>query len=329
MTSNTLILPRPGSIPPTKTPTPIKAPSETTFTSTFGQLLPKATYIKTPIGRIAYYSLPPKESCPENQSNSDSISRVMFIHGVQTPAIGLYPLAHELSTRFPSTHCVLVDLWGHGLSDTPILPHSASLFHSLITTVLDTLAWDSTHVLGYSFGGSTAASFTAQWPERVKSMVLVAPAGLVRFEGFSSTEQRYLVGGEDEEEEAGKWVIEWLEGGELVVPNDWEERVANEEVVAEAVRDWEMKVHEGHMASVVGIVRDGGVWGKHAEFMAAAKTGVPGFCVLGQLDDLCSVQDLEDVGMRNVAVVSEVGHGVVRQRVSEVASLVEEFWNSL
>jgi hypothetical protein len=136
-------------------------------------------------------------------------------------------------------------------------------------------------------------------------------------------------GGEELEEAARTWIIQTLEGGELVVPADWKERVARGEVVAEAVRNWEMRVHEGHAASVVGIFRDGGVRGKEAEFAEAAKKGIGSLCILGELDDLCTEQDLNDAGFRNVVVVPQVGHGIPRQKVQEVTKLVEAFWNKI
>jgi hypothetical protein len=160
-------------------------------------------------------------------------------------------------------------------------------------------------------------------------MVLVAPAGLLRSTQFDEVQRNYLRGGPGLEDAAGAWILEFLEGGQLVVPSDWKERVARGEVVAEAVRDWQMKVHQGHAASVVGIFRDGGVLDKHAEFAEAATKGINSLCILGELDDLCSVQDLHDIGMRNVSVVSQVGHGVVRQKVPDVARLIENFWHKL
>lgn len=322
--SNPLVLPRPGAASSDTAPHSIQAPSEETFISTFGQLLPKASYLQTPKGKAAYYEIHP--------SSSDAkapISRVLFIHGVQTPAIGLQPLASVLSSRFPRAHCVLVDLWGHGLTETPVAAHEPALFHGLLEALMNQLQWEKAHLVGYSFGGSTTATFAAAYPERVESMVLVAPAGLLRSEKFTELERSYLRGGEGLEEQARAWVLEFLEGGELVVPADWEERVGRGEVVAEAVRDWQMKEHAGHPASVVGIFRDGGVLDKHAGFAEAAKKGIASLCVLGELDDLCTVQDLQDIGMHNVAVVPQVGHSVVRQKVLEVSLLIEEFWNTL
>lgn len=323
MANDLLVLPRPGT-EKADAPKVIKAPSEAAFTTTFGSILPKASYLETPNGLAAYYSLEPSST-----PNSSKVSRVLFIHGVQTPALGLQPLATTLSTRFPSAHCVLVDLWGHGLTDTPVVPHTPELFHDLLLALMQKLEWDDAHFVGYSFGGSTTASFVAKHAERVNSMVLVAPAGLVRSAQFDEVQQGYLQGGEGLEGLAREWITEWLEDGELIVPSDWKERVARGEIVAEAVRDWEVRVHEGHMASVVGIVRDGGVFDKHSAFVEAARTYTPSLCILGELDGLCSVQDLVDVGMENVAVVPQIGHGVVRQKVPEVAGLIEKFWRHL
>ncbi|KAJ5776514.1 uncharacterized protein N7511_001525 [Penicillium nucicola] len=322
---NSLVLPRPGTAKSNQPP--IQAPSEADFGAAFGNLLPSASYLQTPNGRIAYYELSPSSAAPTDLKQP--ISRVLFVHGVQTPAIGLQPLASALSSRFPYAHCVLVDLWGHGLTETPIAPHEAALFHSLLEDVMVHLEWETAHFVGYSFGGSTTASFAAAYPHRVEAMVLVAPAGLLRSGQFDEVQRSYLRGGDGLEEDARRWIMEFLEGGQLVVPSDWKERVGRGEVVAEAVRDWEMREHQGHAASVVGIFRDGGVLDKHAEFAEAAKKGIESLCILGELDDLCTVQDLHDVGLRNVSVVPQVGHGVVRQKVPEVAQLIEDFWHRL
>ena len=326
MSNASIVLPRPGTAKSGDAPQSIQAPSEAAFIATFGNLLPRASYLRTPNGRAAYYELPPSSPAPIDRKRP--ISRVLFVHGVRTPALGLQPLASALSSRFPYAQCVLVDLWGHGLTDTPFVAHEPALFHALLEALMLQLGWDDAHFVGYSFGGSTTATFTAAHPERVTSMVLVAPAGLIRAARYNELQRSYLHGGEGLEDRARAWILELLEGGPLVVPSDWKERVKRGEVVAEAVRDWQMREHKGHIASVVGIYRDGGVQDRDAEFAEAAKK-VQSLCILGELDDVCSVQDLHDVGMRNVAVVPQVGHGVVRERAPEVAQLIEDFWDKL
>lgn len=318
-----LVIPRPGQKP--KNPQrPIPGPSETDFTKTFGTLLPPAHFLSTTNGKAAYYEILPPTAKEDNNSASNSQSRILLIHGVQTPALGMLPLARALQKSFPHVHFVLLDLWGHGLSDTPIVPHEASLFHGLIDALLDHLNWPSAHLIGFSFGGSLTAGYVATRPERVQSFVLVAPAGLRRSENFN---QAHLRG--DDEVAARKWVLNILEGGELVVPQDWKERIELGEVVAEAVREWQIRMHPGHVASVVAIFRDGGVMDKHGVFETAAEKEKPSLVVLGELDDLCTEGELRGLGFRDVSVVPGVGHGVVRERVPEVQSLISGFWGNI
>lgn len=297
------------------------------MTSVFGHLLPPAAHLSTPLGRAAYYVYPPLEP-------GQTPMRILMVHGIQTPALGLHPLANALGSKFPSASIAVFDHWGHGLSDTPITPHTPALFYELIDLVLAELNWPSAHLIGYSFGGATVAGFAAseRGAAKVESMVLVAPAGLVVSSSLpEEARTKYLPGGGSDEDErkAREWILDFLEGGELVVPSDWKEKVARGEVVAEAVREWEMRAHEGHLASVIAIFRDGGVMDNHAVFVKAAKTGFKTLAVLGELDGFCSAQQLYDVGINNVVVVPQAGHALVRQRVPEVAQHIERFWQGI
>jgi pimeloyl-ACP methyl ester carboxylesterase len=319
-----LLLPRPGA----ETSVPVDSipgPSEYLFTQTFGHHLPLAKYISTAYGEIAYYTYsPPSQAIKPDQATTTSPSRVLFLHGVQTPALGLQPLASTLHTSFPNAEFVLVDLWGHGLSSTPIAAHKPSLFHLLIDSVLETLDWESCHLVGYSFGGSTAISYIASSAPRAKkveSVVLVAPAGLWKAEGLDEV-SLYSV----EFDVAKIRMLELLEGGPLVVPPDWEARISRGEIVAEKLREWQMQVHAGHTASVIGIVRDGGIMGQEEVFRAGVETQIPTIAVLGETDDVVFEKDLKAIGLDNVVVVKGVGHGVVRQEVGEVAKIITTFW---
>ncbi|KAH8759495.1 Alpha/Beta hydrolase protein [Diaporthe sp. PMI_573] len=317
-----LVLPRPGAAHEARS-LPIPAPTEAIFTETFGKLLPPAQFFTTSHGKSAYYELPPTSNTPPSRSPD----RVLFLHGVQTPALGMLPLAGALHAAFPQAHCVLLDWWGHGLSETPVEPHEGALFHDQVDALLDHLGWPAAHFVSFSFGCTATASYVARrGRERVRSMAFVAPAGFLRSADLTELQRAYIRGGSSIEDEAREWVLEFLEGGEMVVPADWKERVARGEVVPEAIRKWQMRVHPGHTASVVGIVRDGAVFDNHADFAKAAGMGLESIFVLGGLDDLCSPSDLEQVGFNNVKVVPEAGHGVVRDKVAEVAGFIGDFW---
>lgn len=210
------------------------------------------------------------------------------------------------------------------------MAHEPSLFHSLLDSLLAHLNWPNAHFVGYSFGGATVAPFATAYPHRVESFALVAPAGLIKAERFGEVGNAYLRGGDDvSDAKVQNWVLETLEGGPLIVPADWKERVSRGGVVAEAIKDWEIRHHKGHMASVVGIFRDGGVLDRQDQFVEAAKAGIRNVCVVGEYDDWSTEKDLKEVGFEDVVVVPGVGHGVVRERVAEVADVIERFWKGL
>nr|OQO16160.1 hypothetical protein B0A51_17187 [Rachicladosporium sp. CCFEE 5018] len=321
-----VFLPRPSEQQGLPKP-PISGPSESAFTTIFGALLPPAQYLQTPVGKAAFYALAPPNL--RSSSSPNPPFRVLLLHGVQTPALGLLPLATALQESYPHAHFVLLDLWGHGLSDTPMEPHAPQLFHQLIGGLLDHLSWPSAHFLGYSFGGATTTGYVAARPERLDSLVLVAPAGLMRLNDFTAEEQTYLGEQTDDEAKAHDWIINWLEDGGDVVPEDWKERVDRGEVVPAAVRQWQKREHRGHVASIVSMFRDGGALDGQHVFSEAARKGSKLLVVLGETDDVCSVRDLEEVGFKNVHVIRGAGHGVVRERVPEVAALISSFWDGL
>jgi hypothetical protein len=145
----------------------------------------------------------------------------------------------------------------------------------------------------------------------------------------SDFDEAHFVSGGDEGA-ARKYIInDVLEDGGLVVPEDWEERVAKGEVVAPALRDWQMRNHPGHAASVVGVFRDGGVLDNDGAFVRALESGVPNLVVLGEGDDVCTKEQLVELGFRDVKAIGDVGHEVVRVKVPEVAAFIGEFWKGL
>jgi pimeloyl-ACP methyl ester carboxylesterase len=75
----------------------------------------------------------------------------------------------ELAERF---RVVRYDPRGTGKSNVPeeLFSHYEDL-HAL----LDFLKVETTHLLGFSFGGGVALDFAVQYPERVRSLILVSP----------------------------------------------------------------------------------------------------------------------------------------------------------
>ena len=81
-----------------------------------------------------------------------------------------------------------IDLWGRGYSDTPLnVPHDSRLFTTQIFFALASspISWTGTasggfSMIGFSLGGGITMSFAAHFPNLVNSIILLAPAGILR-----------------------------------------------------------------------------------------------------------------------------------------------------
>src|SRR5690606_36912038 len=71
------------------------------------------------------------------------------------------------------------DNYRRGFSDRPDAIYDADLTDGLITELLVKLELgEPAHFVGYSMGGAAAVIFAARHPDRVRSLTLIAPAGL-------------------------------------------------------------------------------------------------------------------------------------------------------
>jgi pimeloyl-ACP methyl ester carboxylesterase len=126
--------------------------------------------------------------------------KVLFLHGISTSCMTLAAIAEELVAK-QGCRVMLFDLFGRGYSDSVgDLPFDTRLFVSQMLLVLASspLAWtgdDGFSLVGYSLGGAIAANFAATFPRMVESLVLLAPAGLIRPENFGRTTRLIFTSG--------------------------------------------------------------------------------------------------------------------------------------
>ncbi|KOS18731.1 Uncharacterized protein ESCO_000752 [Escovopsis weberi] len=141
------------------------------------EALPGGRNVDTPYGTIRVYEFGPEDG-----------DKVLMVHGISTPCLTLYGLATRLAER--GSRVMLFDLFGRGFSDgVGDLPHDARLYVSqmLLALASSPLSWTGTNsvsLVGYSLGGAIAIHFAVSFPHMVSSLVLLAPAGLIRSESF-------------------------------------------------------------------------------------------------------------------------------------------------
>jgi len=103
---------------------------------------------------------------------------LVVLHGFTGSTQSMHEVVSALSVRHT---VVAVDLVGHGCSDAPeeVDHYSMQACVDQLACVLDELALERPHLLGYSMGGRAALSFVARHPERARSVLTIgANAGL-------------------------------------------------------------------------------------------------------------------------------------------------------
>lgn len=101
---------------------------------------------------------------------------VVLVHGFSVPFFIWDPTFDFLTA---SGYRVLrYDLFGRGFSDRPNVRYDIDLFCKQLRDLLDTLGVGETNIIGLSMGGPITATFAARYPERVRKLVLIDPAGV-------------------------------------------------------------------------------------------------------------------------------------------------------
>ena len=294
----------------------IAGPTYETFLAHFGNAFPKPYFLTSDLGVTAVYDLPP----PSKQTKR----QVLVVHGANTPALGMLPLARELQAIDADTHVVLFDLWGHGLSSTPLVAHTPQIFHAQMLQILAHIQWNKAHILGFSFGGIVAVTFAVYYPSVPLSLTLIAPAGLMH-KADRGPKMCELLDAEGRDPEAIECLFDWLEGG-LVVPDGWEEKMRSGQVVAEALKRFSVDQHRGHQHSVLSIARDGGIFDREEDYRQLTNVPVDKIAVLGDFDEICTKARMEEFGMDQIEVLDKADHELVRTRAAEIAVKVYDFW---
>jgi len=104
---------------------------------------------------------------------------VLLVHGASS---GGYAYVKWIEPVAAAGYRVVVpDLLGYGYSDRPDDPHTKAFYTKQLNELLDALgATKPVHIVGASMGGAIVTAFAAEAPARVKSVTLLAPAGLGR-----------------------------------------------------------------------------------------------------------------------------------------------------
>lgn len=104
------------------------------------------------------------------------------IHGLTTPSFVWRGIARGLALM--GFRVLTYDLFGRGYSDRPQGDQDAAFFLSQLKELLEHEEVDGQITLiGYSMGGAIATCYAAAHPDKIRQLVLLAPAGMGVFMG--------------------------------------------------------------------------------------------------------------------------------------------------
>ena len=103
---------------------------------------------------------------------------VVLVHGLSTPKFVWDGNVDALTAA--GNRVLVYDHLGRGFSDRPDIVYDGDLYVRELSNLLDGLhVTQPVNLVGYSMGGGNVIGFAARYPERVKKLILIAPAGYI------------------------------------------------------------------------------------------------------------------------------------------------------
>jgi pimeloyl-ACP methyl ester carboxylesterase len=103
---------------------------------------------------------------------------IVFIHGLSS-YLGYWE--YQIPEFAKGRRVLALDLPGFGQSARPDAPYTPPWYADLVVSWLDEVGVTRADVVGHSMGGQIALTIALQRPERVRRLVLSAPAGIETF----------------------------------------------------------------------------------------------------------------------------------------------------
>ncbi|KAJ3326045.1 hypothetical protein HDV06_002430 [Boothiomyces sp. JEL0866] len=128
---------------------------------------PEHGYIDLPQGKTHYYLIGPKDGI-----------KVVFVHGLGTPPPALSGFLNQLAEN--GFRILTYESYGRGYSDSPGTEFNEQLFVNQLALVLLKFGWTNYNIIGYSLGGAVVAGFASRFPENIKKVAFIAPAGIMK-----------------------------------------------------------------------------------------------------------------------------------------------------
>lgn len=267
-------------------------------------------FIALPDGVLSYYWKGPEYG-----------NIVVLVHGLSTPKFvwdGNVDALTEAGNRV-----LAYDHYGRGFSDRPDIKYDSDLYDRELLHLLDGLkVTEPVDLVGYSMGGGNVIGFAGRHPERVKKLILIAPAGFVP--EYSGLAALVLVPG------IGDWLMAMM--GKDAVLEDIKKEVEEGTALPDMVEKFEAQFqYRGYLPSILSTMRNYPMYDLSSEYEKVGKLGIPTFAIWGTDDKVVPFSGTEKVKAAipqiKIFPVEGAGHSVTYARTAEVNRILVQLLN--
>lgn len=202
---------------------------------------------------------------------------VLLVHGLGTGGFAFHKWIKPLSDA--GFRVIVPDLLGYGYSDRPGVVHDKMFFMDQLAELLKALdVAGPIHIVGTSMGGAITADLVAENPQRIRSVTLIAPAGLGQLEVTKTLASQVFVA-----PVIGDWVARVL--GATISESSVARAFADAPAAAGIV-EWmrEQTTYRGFAEGQLSVFRNYNVQERFEAYDALGRSGLPVLAIWGTVD---------------------------------------------
>ena len=261
-------------------------------------------YLDTEQGRLSY-----------TRDGNEDAPAVILVHGFSTPKFVWNQVTPELVNA--GFQVITFDHLGRGYSDRPQGPYDSNLYRQELLDVIKGLELQApVSLVGYSMGGANVIDFTAEYPDQVKQLILIAPAGYMGNSGSLSALAKPIIGD----------YIATVFGKKYAVKSIREE-VSSGAAPAEMLPLFEQQAsYRGYTNALLSTLRHYPMGEMSERYQVVGQANIPVHAIWGTADQVvpyCGLAEMaEDVPQLTSTTLDEGNHNITYARAQEVTQAI-------
>ena len=232
-----------------------------------------------------------------------------------------------LNFFYEAGYTVLVyDHFGRGYSDRPRTQYTKDFYVESLKELLDELGFDNpVNLVGYSMGGPIIGYFADAFPERVKTLSLIAPAGLTI---ASSSLRNWII-----KPIIGEWF--WHVFGDKVYGvGKMSETSYSDDPLSINEKEFlenfkKQLVFSGFVEALLSTIRNFNLFDAREMYLSLGKKDIPVFAAWGRKDGVVpyegSMELVKAIPSTKLLTIEEGTHDITYRQPSQVGPSIIDF----